>query len=362
MNLRVENNILYVQTDMDKFSVPELKSQFMRLKKSGDLEGISVIDLEAVNLIDSAGVALLDSFQQALEEDAKLLLTRGAQPKIRSLIDTFSTTKIKFAPIPKPQGFWESAGEATVNFYTKMVAALTLASEIFYYSFVGLFTPKSKRKGSLTQQAFLLGSQTLPIVALLSFIIGFILSLQSGVQLKNFGAGIFLADLLSITMVREMGPLITSIIVAGRSGSAIASEIATMQVTEELDALRMMALHPIKFIVVPKFHAITIVMPILVMFSIIVGQIGGAIIALGMLDISMESFISRSVNILALKDIIISFAKSIWFAWVIVIVGSFYGFEVKGGAEGVGKATTSAVVTSIFAVIVFDAIFSLLYL
>jgi len=123
MNLRVENNILYVQTDMDKFSVPELKSQFMRLKKSGDLEGISVIDLEAVNLIDSAGVALLDSFQQALEEDAKLLLTRGAQPKIRSLIDTFSTTKIKFAPIPKPQGFWESAGEATVNFYTKMVAA-----------------------------------------------------------------------------------------------------------------------------------------------------------------------------------------------------------------------------------------------
>lgn len=214
----------------------------------------------------------------------------------------------------------------------------------------------------MTQQAFLLGSQALPIVALLSFIIGFILSLQSGVQLKNFGAGIFLADLLSITMVREMGPLITSIIVAGRSGSAIASEIATMQVTEELDALRMMALHPIKFIVVPKFHAITIVMPILVMFSILVSQIGGAIIAVGILDSPMETFITRSINILALKDIIISFSKSIWFAWVIVIVGSFYGFEVKGGAEGVGKATTSAVVTSIFAVIVFDAIFSLLYL
>lgn len=362
MNLRVENNILFVQTNMDKFSVPQLKDQFMRLKKNHELQGVSVIDLEAVQEIDGAGVALLDSFQEALESEAKLLLMRGASASVRSLIETFSTTKLDFVEIPKPRGMWESVGDSAIHFYQMLVAALTLASEIFYYSFVGLFSRKTSRKGSLIQQAFTLGSQALPIVALLSFIIGFILSLQSGVQLKNFGAGVFLADLLSITMVREMGPLITSIIVAGRSGSAIASEIATMQVSEELDALRMMALHPIKFIVVPKFHAITIVMPILVMFSIIVSLIGGAIIAVGVLEGSIETYIARSINILTIKDIIISFSKSIWFAWVIVIVGAFYGFQVKGGAEGVGKATTSAVVTSIFAVIVFDAIFSLLYL
>jgi phospholipid/cholesterol/gamma-HCH transport system permease protein len=135
-----------------------------------------------------------------------------------------------------------------------------------------------------------------------------------------------------------------------------------MQVTEEIDALKMMALNPIRYVVVPKFHAITIVMPILVAFSILVGEIGGCIIALGYLDISLETFVSRSIDIISIKDLIISFGKSIWFAWVIVIIGSYYGFQVKGGAEGVGKATTSSVVSSIFAVIVFDAIFSLLYL
>ena len=135
-----------------------------------------------------------------------------------------------------------------------------------------------------------------------------------------------------------------------------------MQVTEELDALRMMALNPIRYVVVPKFHAITVVMPILIVFSIIVGMIGGAIIALGYLGLSPEVFYSRSIDILTLKDVIISFGKSVWFAWVIVIIGSHYGFQVKGGAEGVGRATTQAVVASIFAVIIFDAIFSLLYL
>jgi phospholipid/cholesterol/gamma-HCH transport system permease protein len=124
----------------------------------------------------------------------------------------------------------------------------------------------------------------------------------------------------------------------------------------------MMALNPIRYVVVPKFHAITVVMPILIVFSILVGMIGGAIIALGYLGLSPEVFYSRSIDILALKDVIISFGKSVWFAWVIVIIGSHYGFQVKGGAEGVGRATTQAVVASIFAVIIFDAIFSLLYL
>lgn len=362
MSLQIENNVLYVRSNMDKFTVPALKREYSHLIKTEALDTVNIIDLADVGEIDSAGVALLDLFQQSLESKPDITLLRGASPEVRSLIDTFSTLKLIKEEAPRPIGAFESLGEAAISSYKQLIAALTLASEIFYYSFVGLFTRKSMRKGSVVQQAYILGSQALPIVALLSFIIGFILSLQSGVQLKNFGVGIFLADMLSITLVREMGPLITAIIVAGRSGSAIASEIATMQVTEELDALRMMALHPIRFIVVPKFHAITIVMPILVMFSILVAELGGAVIALGILESSVQTFVSRSINILSFKDIIISFSKSIWFAWVIVIIGSFYGFQVRGGAEGVGRATTSAVVSSIFAVIVFDAIFSLLYL
>lgn len=362
MFIELKHNSIILKGKLDRFNVPLAQAEFHKLIKAKKEGSPSVIDLSDVEGIDSAGVSLLDEIHEHYSAKSGILLLRGASADVKELIDTFSTIKLKRQLRPKAIGVFEAMGESVLDFGSSLMEALTLASEIFYYSITSIFTRKSMRKGSFTQQAFLLGAQALPIVALLSFIIGFILSLQSGVQLKNFGAGVFLADLLAITMVREMGPLITSIIVAGRSGSAIASEIATMKVTEELDALKMMALHPIKFVVVPKFHAITVVMPILVMFSILVSEIGGGLIAIGLLDTSPETFISRSIAILSIKDIIVSFSKSIWFAWVIVIVGSFYGFQVKGGAEGVGKATTSAVVSSIFAVILFDAVFSLLYL
>jgi phospholipid/cholesterol/gamma-HCH transport system permease protein len=362
MSLKLTNNVLALEGEFTKLSVTEAEAEFHKLLKDRSHPKITMIDLSGIKLIDSAGVSFLDGVHESVGEKSDILLFKGANPEIQSLIDTFTTIKLKKVAPKRDMGFFEKMGDGALGFYHAMVEALTLASEIFYYSAVGLFNRKGQRRGSTIQQAALLGSQALPIVALLSFIIGFILSLQSGVQLKSFGAGVFLADLLAITMVREMGPLITSIIVAGRSGSAIASEIATMQVTEELDALRMMALHPIRFVVVPKFHAITVVMPILVMFSILVAELGGALVATVMLDTSMEVFVARTLDIISLKDVIISFGKSIWFAWVIVIIGSYYGFQVRGGAEGVGKATTAAVVSSIFAVILFDAVFSLLYL
>lgn len=237
-----------------------------------------------------------------------------------------------------------------------------MASEIFYWSIIALFDRRGQRKGAFYQQGNQLGYEALPIVALLSFIIGFILALQSAVQLRLFGANVFIADLLAVTLVREMSPMITAIIVAGRSGSSIASELATMKVTEELDALKMMALNPIRYVVVPKFHAMTIMMPILVAFSILVGEMGGAIIALGYLDLSGSTFISRTIDVISAKDLFVSFAKSTVFAWLIVIIGAHYGFQVRGGAEGVGKATTASVVVSIFAVIIADAVFSLMYL
>lgn len=135
-----------------------------------------------------------------------------------------------------------------------------------------------------------------------------------------------------------------------------------MKVTEELDALKMMALNPLRFVIVPKMHAITLVMPILVAFSILVGLLGGALIAVSYLDIPLDAFINRCIDVIFAKDLIVTYTKSTIFAWVIVIIGSHFGFQVKGGAEGVGRATTISVVTSIFSVIIIDAIFSLLYL
>lgn len=320
------------------------------------------IDISEVTDLDSAGVALLDELQSLASAKGSLIMVLGASQELASIIETFSSLSLPLPESVTKVGFFERIGNEGINAWKNFTILLILASESFYWSIVGIFDHRSARKGSFYAQAFQLGTSALPIVALLSIVIGFILSLQSGVQLRNYGAGVFLADLLSITMVREMGPLLTGIIVAGRSGSAIASEIATMKVTEDLDALQVMALNPLRYVIVPKLHAITVVMPMLVAFSILIGMLGGVIISVGYLDLSLANFVNRAIDVIVIKDLVISFVKSTVFAWVIVIIGSYYGLQVRGGAEGVGKATTMSVVNSIFAVILLDAIFSLLYL
>jgi len=358
MPCKIENNSLILEGELNAKTVPDAFNKLSHILKQ---QSPAMIDLAAVTSIDSAGVAFLDELHVRLAQKGVLLFS-GASPEVQAVINIFTTIKLPIQVPDRQMGFFEKIGDSIFKAGGNFYDALLLASDIYYWSFVGLFNRKGQRKGAFIHQGAQLGAEALPIVALLSFIIGFILSLQSAVQLRNFGANVFIADLLAVTMVREMGPKMTAIIVAGRSGSAIASEIATMQVTEEIDALKMMALTPVRYIVVPKFHAITIVMPLLVAFSILVGEIGGGLIAIGYLDVSLPTFIQRSIDIISFKDLVVSFGKSTVFAWAIVIIGSYYGFQVKGGAEGVGKATTSSVVASIFAVIVLDAMFSLLYL
>ena len=200
-----------------------------------------------------------------------------------------------------------------------------------------------------------------PIVALISFLIGFILALQSAAQLRQFGASIFVADLISISMTREMGPLMTAIIFAGRSGSAIAAELATMVVTEETDALKAMGLNPVRYNLVPKIHAISTMMPLLTILSMVLGILGSLLIGVVYLGIGVKPFMMQAINALILKDILTGLVKSIVFAWLIVITSAAYGLRVRGGAADVGRATTASVVTSIFLVILADSVLGLLF-
>ncbi len=356
--IRCSEGTLFLSGAFTKKQVPLLHFEAKRLLRHHQ---VSRIDPSGIASMDSAGVALLEEII-LWSSHVKPVMLLPAVPEVQAVMDTFRSVGIPKVKLSLRAGWFEQTGHNFLQRMKVLYESLLLASEICYWSLVGILNRKAQKRGSTLQQCIQLGYNALPIVALLSFIIGFILSLQSAGQLRNFSANIFIADLLSITMVREMGPLITAIIVAGRSGSAIASEIATMQVTEELDALRVMALNPIRYVVVPKFHAITMMMPILVAFSILVGELGGAVIALGYLDLSLHTFVTRTIEIISLKDLIVTFTKSTIFAWLIVIIGAHFGFQVKGGAEGVGKATTASVVASIFAVIIADAIFSLLYL
>ena len=357
----VKDNIIFLKNDLNKSNVPNLyKNIIFDLTLLSKNHAEIIIDGSELNNIDSAGVALLDE----MIEISKLSVDsiKNFSPAIQKKIKIFTVQGLPEENPPKKESFLYFIGDYFFTFLNRFYEMLVLTSDIFYWSIVALWNRRGQRKGSFTQQGILIGYNALPIVGLLSFIIGLILSLQSAVQLRQFGADQFLANLLAISLVREMSPLITAIIIAGRSGSAIASEIATMKVTEEIDALKMMALNPIRYVVVPKLHAVTACMPLLVTFSILVGILGGVIIAVSVLELSATAFLRTCVDVVSAKDLIITLIKSTVFAWQIVIIGSHYGFQVRGGAEGVGKSTTQAVVASIFGVIIMDAVFSLIYL
>ncbi len=319
------------------------------------------IDLAGVNHIDSAGVAFLDEIAERGEAKGLSVQWVNAEKAISETIAAFSSRDISDDQKPTPQTFFERIGGWIVNSAYNIVDLFYLVSDSAWFSIAGLFHRKGIRKGEFTRQSIIIGMNAFPIVAMISFLVGLILALQSAAQLRIFGAGIYVADLVAISMTREMGPLMTAIVFAGRSGSAIASEIATMVVTEETDALKSMALNPIRYVLVPKIYAITLTMPLLTVLSMILGILGALVIGMVYLDIGAVPFYNEVLTVLVLKDLLTGLIKSVVFAWIIVLVGAYYGFRVRGGAQGVGSATTASVVASIFLVILADSLLGLLF-
>jgi phospholipid/cholesterol/gamma-HCH transport system permease protein len=237
-----------------------------------------------------------------------------------------------------------------------------LLSELTIWSLIMLFRRRGNtRKGLFTKNTLDYGLGAVPIIGIIMFLIGFITALQSAAQLRMVGGNIFVADLLAIGMTAEMGPLMAAIIVAGRSGSAIASEIATMKYTEELDALRTMGLNPIRFVMVPKMWAMVFSMPFLTMFANAMGILGGTVIAVTYLNLSFSAFWRELTSALMFEDIVSGTIKSVCFAVLITVVGSHKGLRFEGGADGVGRATTASVVTSIFFIIAADSLLGLIF-
>lgn len=204
-----------------------------------------------------------------------------------------------------------------------------------------------------------IGFEALPIVFLVAFLLGAILALQAAKQLQQFGAVIYMADLVAITLTREIAPILISIVIAGRSGSAFASEIGTMLVTEEITALRAMGVDPVKILVMPKMAGMVIGLPSLVLVSDLIGIGAGFCVGCLMLDIAFWDYYNQTVKILSMADVWAGIKKCFAFAVLISMVGCHRGFSVTGGAEGVGKATTSAVVDSIILIIAVNSIFTL---
>ena len=238
---------------------------------------------------------------------------------------------------------------------------LQLAADTTFAMVSAMLHPRRMRWNSLVAQGNDIGSRALRIVALIVFLVGLTVAFQAAYQLRQFGAAIYVADLTAVSVVREMGPLMTAILVAGRSGSSIAAEIATMQVSEEIDGLRVMGMDPIEFLAVPRLLALVLVMPLLTVLADVVGIFGGFLVGVYYLDLSAQAFIHQAVAALSPFDLVTGSIKAIAFAYGIGLIGLYYGIRVRGGASEVGRTTTASVVASIFYIIVADCFFSVVF-
>jgi phospholipid/cholesterol/gamma-HCH transport system permease protein len=240
-------------------------------------------------------------------------------------------------------------------------ALASLGGRAAYFTFVAPFQGKPLRLHRAVSQAMQVGVRALPILSLITFFIGLILALQSAYELRKFGAMNFVANAVAISMTRELGPLITAIVVIGRSGSAFAAEIGTMKVTEEIDALETMAIHPVDFLVAPKFLAMIIMLPCLTIWANSMGILGGSLFGVTQADFFFGRYIRASLDALFLRDIVTGLIKSVVFGITITAVGCHEGLSTGAGAEEVGRSTTRAVVVSIFLVILVDLVFTALF-
>jgi phospholipid/cholesterol/gamma-HCH transport system permease protein len=258
-------------------------------------------------------------------------------------------------------GLTENIGEATINGLDYVGSLAKLAGGAARSVFIDPFQGRKLRFGQAIHQAMAVGVEAIPIVSLISFFVGTILALQGAYELRRLGALHLVAGAVAISMTRELGPLMTAVVVIGRSGSAFAAEIGTMKVNEEIDALKTMALEPVPFLVAPKFLAMLLMVPCLTTWADFMGVLGGGFFGVTSAGFTWGSYLRATMDALVLRDINTGLIKSAMFSLVITAVGCQEGFSTGLGSEEVGRSTTSAVVKSIFLVIVVDLVFTAIF-
>ncbi|MDG5798829.1 MlaE family lipid ABC transporter permease subunit [Marinilabiliaceae bacterium ANBcel2] len=361
-NFSFNQNVLFIKDRLEIDNAAKLVREALKRLSSKNRPNHLIIDLSQLKDADSAGITSIFYLKKEYEKCNITTEIKYASKKISEKLELFKPSNYQHIEKNKTFNLFYLFGEKAYKFLSEeIVSFFLLIANISFWSFTDLFKKKQRRKGETVNQAVAIGVNAVPIIVALSFIIGLVLALQSASQLRNFGADIFIVDLVVIAMMAEMGPLITAILVAGRSGSAIAAEIATMKVTSETDALKTMGINPLRFVVIPKVYGGVMTMPFLAMIANVCGIAGGAVAAWAYLDITPAMFITRMSESIYQKDILTGVIKSIVFIITIVITGTYFGLRVKEGARGVGIATTQSVVAAISLVIIADSILGLIF-
>jgi phospholipid/cholesterol/gamma-HCH transport system permease protein len=327
----------------------------------GRTVGAVKVDLADVSYMDSAGVLTLFRFEEKIRRGGLTCVYLHLPDRIRGimgLIDRQELTKPPLHGERTPAGIVEAIGDAGVKVYTDFKTLMTFLGDLVAGLVYLAGHPREVRWEDVLFTMRRTGAEGFPIVALISFLIGLIIAFMSSLQLKQFGANIYVASLVSLAIVRELGPIMTAILVAGRSASAYAAEIGTMRVNDEVDALVTMGFDPIRFLVVPKLIATVLVLPVLTLYADLFGIAGGLVVGVTGLDLTPYTYLQESRRTITLFHLLSSMLKALVFAFVIAWIGCQRGFQVRGGVEEVGAATTSAVVTSILLIVIVDSVFA----
>lgn len=326
----------------------------------------TVVDGTGVDALDTAGAWVLQKLLQRMREEGASPVLTGLSAPFARLMDVVarqcSDQAVHRSPATPPAlNVFARIGRSTVSAIAEAFALLAFVGAIATSLGHCIVHPSRLRWRPVLLNIRTAGFDALPIVGLLSFLLGVVIAYQGAGQLRQYGANIFVADLVGVSMLREFAPLITAIIVAGRSGSAYAAQIGTMAVTEEIDAMRTLGIDPQEMLVLPKLIALVIALPLLTVFADVLGVLGGMIMARQQLDVGFVEFLDRFVKATVTSTALTGIGKAPVFAAIIAVIGCHQGFRTHGGADSVGRQTTRSVVQSIFLVIVADALFSIVF-
>ena len=318
------------------------------------------VDAAKVDYCDGAGVALL--IDLIAQERAAPVEIANLKPAFELLLKQFDPKRVAkdIDPEVKRRPAIEEIGRAAAAVWKDIAEQITFIGELSAALFYALLRPHTVRWRDVWRVCERVGVDALPIVALISFLLGMILAFQSAVPMKRFGAEIFVADLIGLSMLRELGPLMTAILLAGRSGAAFAAEIGTMRVNQEVDAITTMGLDPVRFLVTPRVIAALLMTPLLVLFSMLLGLVGGAI-TMTSFSIPVVTFMKEVESAVSFTDFMAGFVKSFVFAILIAGIGCLRGLQTAAGASAVGESATRAVVSGIILLVVVDGIFAVAF-
>jgi phospholipid/cholesterol/gamma-HCH transport system permease protein len=360
---RGQNNewVVLLKQNIDLETAGSLLHHLNSLMRS-QKEPVLYLDLRHVDYLDELGNITISELQETVEQQkGRFKIIHTDQSIKQNFVSYLSEVDGRCAIIEKKTpNILVGLGEATIREIDNIRFMVSFLGSVVLSMIHLIAHPGSFRFEDTVLVMKKTGVDALPIVALISFLLGLIMAFMSSIQLQQFGANIYVASLVALAMTSELGPIMTAIVVAGRSGSAFAAEIGTMRITEEIDALFTMGFNPTSFLVLPRVIASLIMVPLLTLFSDFFAVSGGLIVGVFMLDLAPGSYIEQTIESITLFEVLWGMAKSIVFALLISWMGCLRGFQVRGGPESVGNAATSAVVSSIFLIILFDSIFAVI--